>query len=74
MKAQSRSWRYFGLIAFAFVAGAVRMEEERIEPKAAFFFVARQAGATESLRCDERLDAAWIGQCTGPQMLLAPEH
>ncbi len=74
MKAQGRSWRYFGLIALALVAGAVRMEEDRVEHKATFFFAARDAGAAEPVRCDERLDAAWLGQCTGPELMLAPAY
>lgn len=74
MKAQGRSWRYFGLIALALVAGAVRLEEDRLERKSTFLFAVRDAGAAEPVRCDERLDAAWLGQCTGPEMMLEPAH
>ena len=68
MKAQGRSWRYFGLIALALAAGAVRMEEELIEPATVDFHAIRNDVALDPVRCDERLDAAWLGHCTRPEI------
>lgn len=70
MKAQGRSWRYFGLLALALVAGAVRVEEEPAEPGEAVLFFARNDVAAEPARCNERLDATWLGQCTSPASVL----
>lgn len=71
MRNNERSWRYFGLLALALVAGAVRMDDALEAPGARAFHVSAPEAAVAPGGCDRALDAAWLGDCTHPRRLLA---
>lgn len=71
MRNNERSWRYFGLLALAFAAGAVRMDEALEAPGARAFHASAPDASAGPSRCDRALDAAWLGDCTHPRRLLA---
>lgn len=73
MKAESKSWKYLGLLALALTAGAVRWEADLGERRgAAGFNAAGSEAAAAPLACS-RLDAGWLGECTHPEVVLASQ-
>jgi hypothetical protein len=73
MKAESKSWKYFGLLALALTAGAVRWEADLDERRGAAGFHASSSEAEAAPLACGRLDAGWLGPCTRPDVVLAAQ-
>ncbi len=58
-----RSWRYFGVLALALTAGAVRMEDEFLASNAGIFHAANAQRSDEPVQCNDQLNHAWLAQC-----------
>jgi len=73
MKAENRNWKYLGLLALAFTAGAVRWEADLVERRGAAGFQASGSEPEAAPRGCGRLDAGWLGECTHPEVVLASQ-
>ena len=70
MKLQERSWRALGLLGLALTAGAIRFGEDVQSPREFAFQAAPAVGEREAVRCGERFDPAWFGECLQPERRL----
>jgi hypothetical protein len=73
MKAEPRSLKYFGLLALALTAGAVRWEADLTERQGAAGFVASGSASDAAPLACSRLDAGWLSECTRPDVVLASQ-
>ncbi len=69
MKNENRSFKYLAVAALAFTAGAVRWEADLADGRDAGFYAVGDSRSAD-LACN-RLDAAWLGDCTHPEVVLA---
>lgn len=69
-----RSWRYFGMLALALTAGAVRLEDEFLAADAGMFHAANAQQIGEAAQCDDRLDPAWLAECSDPALVLLTQR
>jgi hypothetical protein len=77
MRNQERSWWYFGLLALALTAGAIRFGEDAREyrgPAAIALPQQTPPPLSDPAICEKRLDPAWFGECLpSPPRLLAEQ-
>ena len=73
MKSENKSFKCLGLLALALTAGAVRWESDQVERRgAAGFYASGEEPGTAPQAC-HRLDAAWLSECTRPDVVLGSQ-